>query len=235
MNILLVEDQPLIQQSLIHILESERYQVDAFESAEQALGHITPATDWPLAILDISLPGIDGITLAQRLRAIYPAIGIIMLTMHQDLDKKLQSYEAGADIFLSKPIAAEELIATIGSLTKRLRPSTEAEPDITPILLANRLRFDPVKQKIWLRDGTVEALSLKEAKILNQFRMAKNQQLEYWELLETNQLDFDTKGRKQLEVIMSRLRQKLVRISERMDCLIALRGVGYKLTLELFD
>jgi DNA-binding response OmpR family regulator len=239
MNILLVEDQSLIRQSLTHILETHRYHVDAFESAELALNHITSTTHWPLAILDISLPGMNGIVLAQRLRSIYPAIGIVMLTVHQDLDKKLQSYEAGADIFLTKPIAAEELIATLGSLIKRLQKNSPLNPQATTQThqsdwIESKLRFDPIKQKIWREGGAIEALSIKEAKILNQFWMAKDQQLEYWELLELNKFDFDSKGRKQLEVNISRLRQKLVRISEKPDCLIALRGVGYKLTLEFF-
>lgn len=223
MNILLVEDQPLIRQSVTDVLNARSHRVSAFDSAEQLLAEVQDIQNWPLAILDISLPGMDGITLAKKLRALHPAMGIVMLTVHQALDKKLKSYEAGADIFLTKPIASEELIATIANLEKRLQPAL-------PIQF-QRLVFDPVKQKLLRGDGEVEALSFKEAKVLYAFYQKAEKQLEYWELLDLAGLSFDTRGRKQLEVLMSRLRQKMARISNKSDSLIAMRGVGYKVTI----
>ncbi|WFE67810.1 response regulator transcription factor [Thiomicrospira sp. R3] len=221
MNILLVEDQLIISDSLVIILESKHYRVTAYDSAEAFLASESPINPFQLAILDISLPGIDGITLSKRLRAMNPNLGIIMLTMHKDLDRKLQSYEAGADLFLTKPVAAAELLAAIQSLAKRLQTEQPAD----------NLSFDPIKQKVQLNSGVSEALSYKEARILRALVETEHQQLEYWELLELNNLDFDGKGRKQLEVIMSRLRQKLTRISAKPDCLLAVRKIGYKLTL----
>jgi DNA-binding response OmpR family regulator len=223
MNILLVEDQPLIRQSVTNVLNARSHSVSAFDSAEQLLNQVDDLQNWPLAILDISLPGMDGITLAKKLRTLNPAMGIVMLTVHQELDKKLQSYEAGADIFLTKPIASEELIATIANLEKRLKPSLPSQFE--------GLIFDPVKQKLLRADGVVEALSFKEAKVLYAFYQQTGNQLEYWELLDLVGLSFDTRGRKQLEVLMSRLRQKVARISNKSDSLIAMRGVGYKVTI----
>ncbi|UQB42585.1 response regulator transcription factor [Thiomicrospira microaerophila] len=225
MNILLVEDQAIISESLVRVLESRHFQVMAYQSAEALMASDTEVLDCQLAIVDISLPGMDGITLSKRLRAMNPSLGIIILTMHKDLNHKLQSYEAGADLFLTKPVPAVELLAAIQSLVKRLKLTEIHEPLM--------LRFDPIKQKLTLGENFSEALSFKETKILQALLQAKQQQLEHWELLELNNLDLSNKGRKQLEVIMSRLRQKLVRISGLYDSLLAVRGMGYRLTLEI--
>lgn len=225
MKILLVEDQLILSDVLVGVLESEGYQVDAYDSAEAFIDLDARLFVYQLAIIDISLPGMDGITLSKRLRSLNPRLGIIMLTMHKDLHRKLQSYEAGADLFLIKPVPSAELLAAIQSLVNRLKPIDCHE--------SLALRFDPIKQKLTLEEKPSEALSFKETKILQALLRANQQQLEYWEILELLDLDLDNKGRKQLEVIMSRFRQKLVRASGLPDCLVAVRGKGYRLTLEV--
>lgn len=225
MKFLVIEDQPLLREILSTALTEAGFNVFAFESAEAFYEQDITLKDFNVAIIDISLPGMDGLELSSQLRQAWPHLGIIMLTMHKTIEKKLQGYEAGVDIYLTKPIQNEELIATSKALIKRLSSISEPENSM--------LNFDPVKQKVFFDSDSYEGLSFKEAKTLNAFLKAQNKQLEYWELLEINQLDFDDKGRKQLEVMVSRLRQKLTKLTNNPQTIQSIRGFGYQLTIAI--
>jgi DNA-binding NarL/FixJ family response regulator len=115
-KLLLVEDNQALNAVLSEFLSSAGHEVLSYESAEA----IPKSAQFDIAILDLNLPGEDGLSLARRLKADNPLVGIILLTIRSALDDKLKGYEVGADVFLSKPIDPSELLAVLNSLSRRL-------------------------------------------------------------------------------------------------------------------
>ncbi|MFA7243641.1 MAG: response regulator transcription factor, partial [Sulfuricellaceae bacterium] len=88
-----------------------------------------------ILLLDLNLPGEDGISLARRIREVLPEVGIIMVTARRQARDKIEGYGSGADIYLTKPTSVEELDAAIQALSRRVRPA--------PALVTGRLRLNP--------------------------------------------------------------------------------------------
>lgn len=225
MNFVVIEDQQLLREILNNSLIEAGFNVWAFESAEDFYEQDISLNDFQVAVVDITLPGMSGLELSRQLRQAWPHLGIIILTMHKGIDKKLQGYDAGADFYLTKPIENQELVATCKALIKRVSPYLSADD--------TSLKFDPIKQKLSNNQQVSESLSYKEARTLNAFLHAQKYELEYWQLLELNQLDLDEKGRKQLEVMMSRLRQKLAKLIDTPHTIKSIRGYGYQLLVAI--
>lgn len=218
MHLLIVEDQPVLQQVLVSHLEGAGFKVSVFSSAE-AVFEQGAHLDCQLAVIDINLPGEDGLTLAKKLKNSHADIGIIILTVHHELGVKVKGYESGADLFLTKPIDPQELVASINALKRRLVATYGSYEEV---------KFDPVKQKLMVATQQI-SLSYLETHILHNLTRADGLKMEYWQLLEICRLDLDEKGRKQLEVIMSRLRTKLIKVGLAADALKSIRGYGYML------
>ncbi len=121
MRILVIEDQPEILQNIADYLELKGYLVDC---AYDGLGglHLAVTQPFDLIILDLMLPGIDGITLCQRLRQdARIQIPIIMLTARDSVEDKLRGFQAGADDYLVKPFSLPELHARVEAVLRRGR------------------------------------------------------------------------------------------------------------------
>ncbi|MDR9499825.1 MAG: response regulator, partial [Hydrogenovibrio sp.] len=105
MSVLVIEDQALLREILVKNLTEEGYQVYAFESAEAYQEEEMDLNGKiQIAILDITLPGMSGLALSERLRNARSDLIIIILTMHGELDSKFKSLEAGANLYLTKPV-----------------------------------------------------------------------------------------------------------------------------------
>ena len=222
LNILLVEDHLALREVLAESLEDFGYSVRAYESAENALSN-SESFRCAIAILDINLPGEDGLYLANQLRLKNPNIGIILLTVRSEVADKLSGYEAGADLYLPKPIPPEELHAAIKALSRRL-----------PIEDSNYLSFNLSSNQLKTQHQQVVNLSEEERRLLVTLSQAPNQQLEFWELAEALELDLEnTNLRTTLEKRVSRLRKKLTQINQPTTSIKSLRGVGYQLTLSI--
>jgi DNA-binding NarL/FixJ family response regulator len=115
-TLLLVEDNRALNAMLCEFLEDAGYAVLSFKRAED----IPAAIRFDVAVLDLNLPGEDGLSLAARLKSANPNVGIILLTIRSELSDKLKGYEVGADVFLAKPVDPSELVAVLASLIKRL-------------------------------------------------------------------------------------------------------------------
>ncbi|MBE0469826.1 MAG: response regulator transcription factor [Methyloprofundus sp.] len=225
MDFVVIEDQQLLREILNNTLIEAGFNVQAFESAEDFYAQDMSLNNVQMAIVDITLPGMSGLELSRQLRQAWPHLGIIILSMHKGIDKKLQGYAAGADFYLTKPIENQELVATCKALIKRVSPNLTTDDTV--------LEFDPIKQKLTNNQKVSESLSYKEARTLNAFLHAQKYQLEYWQLLELNQLELDEKGRKQLEVMISRLRHKLEKLIDTPHTIKSIRGYGYQLLVAI--
>ncbi|GAA3526806.1 response regulator transcription factor [Zobellella aerophila] len=118
MRILVVEDNQDILVNIVDYLTLKEFVVDAMHNGAAALAQASRA-EYDLIVLDLSLPGLDGVELCRRLRQEQSMVPVIMLTARDTLDDKLQGFDAGADDYLVKPFALSELLSRIQAVLKR--------------------------------------------------------------------------------------------------------------------
>jgi DNA-binding response OmpR family regulator len=167
LSIIVVEDNDSLRLVTVEILRQQGHQVQGLACAEDiddAAGGVTA----DIFILDLNLPGEDGISLATRLRKAQPEVGIIMVTARIQSVDKTTGYECGADIYLCKPVAPEELLAAINALARRLKPVAQTN---------SHLVLDVNKLTLASEQGEV-SLSANEATSLIAFIRAPEQRLE---------------------------------------------------------
>ena len=119
MNILVIEDHEALREVTLSALGEMGHKARGISSAEALPAELESCVPHIL-ILDLNLPGEDGISLAGRLRRMRPEIGIIMVTARNELTDKISGYESGADIYLTKPTSLEELAAAVNALSRRI-------------------------------------------------------------------------------------------------------------------
>ena len=223
-KILLVEDDPRVAGFVRRGLEAEGYAVDHARTGEDALT-LASGTPYRLVILDRMLPGIDGIEVCQRLRARKYDAGILMLTAKDAVQDRVEGLKTGADDYLTKPFAFDELIARIEALLRRSPPSV---PD--PCLRVGDLVLDSDMKQV-RRGGREIALTAKEFTLLaflmeNAGSVVSRQRL----LSNVWGLSFDP-NTKVVDVYIRYLRQKIER--DREPPLIkTVRGFGYMLVAD---
>ena len=220
LSLLLVEDHLAFREMLTESLQENGHAVHAFESAEAALAGIAQC-QINIAILDVNLPGEDGLYLAEQLRQQLPSLGVIMLTVRNAVADKLAGYESGADIYLPKPVVPEELNAAIKALSRRLDPQQTAD-----------IQFNATRCELTNPQNQSVSLTEEDARLLIALAQAPRHTLEFWQLAETLQLDLDSPTlRTNLEKRISRLRQKLTQLEQPATAIKAIRGFGYRLTI----
>jgi DNA-binding response OmpR family regulator len=223
LNILVVEDHDFLREVTVDMLCQHGHQASGVACAEDIddfTGNLLP----DLYLIDLNLPGEDGLSLAKRIRGSHPAVGIIMVTARHQLQDKVAGYQSGADIYLAKPVEPEELLAAIESLRRRLKPDHDSS--------AETLIVDV--QRLMLRGPLGEtALSQAEATLLSAFASAAGQSLERWQVaLKLGQGDAGF-SESSLEVRIGRLRRKLSDVGGTLPAIKAIRSVGYKLCLAI--
>jgi two-component system, OmpR family, response regulator MprA len=121
MRILVVDDERAVRESLRRALELEGYQVDLAHDGEEALERLggTEEGEADAVILDVLMPGIDGLEVCRRLRAEHNGVPVLMLTARAEIDSRVAGLDAGADDYLPKPFALAELLARLRALLRR--------------------------------------------------------------------------------------------------------------------
>lgn len=216
LTLLLVEDHDALRELLVEHLRSQGHHVLAAPSAE-AMDEQRADRRVDIYLLDLNLPGEDGLSLARRIRAAEPHCGIVMLTARDGLRDRVSGYAEGADAYLAKPVAMEELDAVIVALSRRLRP-----PDSESL----RLRVDALR--LFGPAGDCK-LSAAECTLLTGLARAPDRSLEAWQLVELLGKPIEQYRKASLEVHMVRLRAKLAQVGAPRDSIVALRGRGYRL------
>lgn len=142
-RLLIVEDDRDLARNLIDYLEIQGYVTDYAPDGFSAL-NLLSGHAYDLVVLDLNLPGVDGITLCKRFRhELYGRTPVVVLTAQDDLDVKIAAFDLGADDYVVKPVALRELEARIRALIRRAGP----EPD-SALLSVGDLRFDTGTMKI---------------------------------------------------------------------------------------
>ena len=145
MHLLLVEDDPRLQRVLRRLLEDDRHVVEVAPDGETAL-ELAAATDGIEAvILDVGLPDISGLEVAARLRKDGHELAILMLTARDTVNDRVAGLDAGADDYLVKPFAYEELAARLRALARRAEPGAR-RPD--PVLAAGPIALDERSRRV---------------------------------------------------------------------------------------
>lgn len=220
-NIVIVEDNADLRASLIDILSSGSMNVVGFESSEAFLsGCALHAVD--IVLLDLNLPGEDGLAVAERLKQEAPHIGIVMLTARSSAEEVGAGYRSGADIYLTKPSSAIEVKGAIEALVRRTAPLKSTE---------QKTEFDMRSKTVSGPDGKVY-LSDAEAELLRTLIQAPENRLERDVIAEILSISDHAKPGT-LEVRIVRLRKKLASVGVRGKCINVVRGWGYHLTANI--
>jgi len=225
LNILIVEDNDDLRESLVDALARNGDHICGVESAE-AIPEQSDLAQLDLAILDLNLPGEDGLSLAARLRATHPALGIIMLTARTHTEDRASGYAQGADIYISKPASLHELEQAIRALSRRLKPQRQTTTGPSAILAVNQ-------RNMQLSDGKKLALTHTEVTLLTAFVRAAQFTLESWQIAELIGHESDCINKHAIELHIARLRKKLAGISPQHSPIQAVRGRGYQLCITL--
>lgn len=223
-RILLVEDDPRVSASLTKGLAEAGYDPVHAPSAEAALKVL--ATPFDLVLLDLGLPGRDGLDVVRELRHRGGTTPVLILTARDGLNDRVKGLDAGADDYLVKPFAFAELLARVRALLRRHQPASEA----TRLRLAD-LEVDLVNRTAQ-RGGTTLALTLREFDLLAYFMRNAGQPVtrdmlarNVWkETARATPLD------NVIDVHLSHLRTKIDR-DHQIKLLHTIRGVGFILEL----
>jgi two-component system, OmpR family, response regulator len=219
-RILIVEDEVKLAALLRRGLTEEAHAADVAAIGEDALW-MAQATQYDAIVLDLMLPGLDGLEVCRRLRANGVWSPVLMLTARDALEDRIGGLDAGADDYLTKPFAFAELLARLRALARRGSPERPA------VIAVGDLALDPATHSV--RRGDVEIdLSTKEFALLETFMRRPGRVLSRFELLE-HAWDYDYERRSNVvDVYVRYLREKIDRPFGR-GSLETVRGSGYRL------
>ncbi len=219
MRILVVEDDPLVASGIKEGLRLARFTVDLVGRAEQAEAQIRAGEVFDLAIIDLGLPGMDGLSLIRQLRQSGIQLPILILTARDSLEDCVQGLEVGADDYMTKPFRLPELAARVRALVRR------ANSVVSSILNYGALELDTTRHSATLAGMPLE-LTLSEWTLLETMVMLSPQVASKARLLQTlSGWDKDMSANA-IEVHVSRLRAKL---ADSGLCIRTVRGIGYRL------
>src|SRR5918999_1071795 len=176
MRILVVEDELKMANLLRRGLAEEGHAVDVARTGDDALW-MAQAAEFDAIVLDLMLPGIDGIEVCRRIRENGVWVPVLMLTARDGVDDRVAGLDAGADDYLPKPFSFAELLARLRALVRRGAGERPA------VLEVADLRLDPAARKVWRGDEEVK-LSAKEFSLLETFMRRPGQVLSRYQLLE---------------------------------------------------
>ena len=218
MRLLLVEDDELLSAGLRDGLTRHAYVVDHLTAAEPAQTALS-LISYDAAIVDIGLPGIDGLELIRRWRRRGVTTPVLVLTARDGLEDRVSGLDLGADDYMVKPFQLPELLARLRALIRRSRSASSSE------LLAGKVRLDLAARTVTVAGAPLE-LTGREFELLAQLMMASPKVVAKKQLAESlsaweNELTLNA-----IELYVSRLRAKL---SDAGINIRTLRGIGYRL------
>ncbi|MBS0349257.1 MAG: response regulator [Proteobacteria bacterium] len=218
MRILVVEDDKTLAAGLVEGLEREGFMVDRLEAAEPAEA-VLQHTAYDLAIVDIGLPGMDGLELIRRLRRRGVLTPILILTARDGLDDRVVGLDVGGDDYLVKPFLLPELLARIRALIRRSRAAASMVLSVGPLAL-------DVQRRSATLAGTELELTGREWDVLEQLALVAPKVVAKQKLADSlSQWDKEITSNA-VEIYVSRLRGKLAASGVGIR---TVRGIGYRI------
>ncbi len=217
MRILVIEDDADLNRQLAESLKEAGYVVDSATDGEE--GHFLGDTEpYDAVVLDIGLPGMDGITILENWRRDGRNMPVLMLTARDRWSDKVSGIDAGADDYVAKPFHTEEVLARLRALIRRAAGHASSEIEIGPV------RLD-TKQSRLTKDGAPVKLTSHELRLISYLMHHKGEVVSRTELIEhLYDQDFD-KDSNTIEVFVGRLRKKLY-----PEFIETVRGLGYRVS-----
>ena len=222
MHILVVEDEKRLAFLLRRVLLEERHTVDLAHDGDTGL-NLAESGTYDVAILDVMLPGIDGIEICRQMRADGVMSPVLMLTARGAVEDRVAGLNVGADDYLTKPFAMEELLARVNALLRRRDRSFEA----TPQLVVGDLTLDLVRHEA-RRAGRVIELTAKEFALLEYLMRHPGQALTRTQII-------DAVWRYDLEALSNVVDIYIHYLRDKIDSgfsralIKTVRGMGYKI------
>jgi two-component system alkaline phosphatase synthesis response regulator PhoP len=222
---LVVEDDPDIVELIAHYLKAEGFETTASADGREALERLR-AEVFQVVILDLQLPGMDGLSLCREIRADKQtrAVPVIMLTARADEADRVVGLEVGADDYVVKPFSPKELVARVRAILRRLDRNEETAARLS----LGDLELDTARHLVRWKGEPVR-LTAKEFSLLVALADARGRVLSRQTLLEQVWGYSYAEGTRTVDVHVRRLREKLPGIAER---LITVKSLGYRLARE---
>lgn len=220
MRLLLAEDEKELSRALVTVLKHNNYSVDAVYNGQDALDYLQ-AGIYDGAILDIMMPGLDGITVLKKVRALGISVPILMLTAKAEIDDRVTGLDSGADDYLTKPFAMKELLARIRAMTRRQSEVSD------PVLTFGNITLD---RTTYLMSGPKASFKLsgKEFQMMEMLMVNPKQVISAEQFMDKIWgFNSDTEN-SVVWVYLSYLRKKLSALNADI-AIKATRGVGYSL------
>jgi len=225
MKILIIEDDRRIASFLERGLAAEGYQVAVEYDGRDGLERAS-SDEFDLLILDRMLPYLDGLEVCRRLREEGRGVYVLMLTARDTLQDKIAGLKGGADDYLTKPFAFDELLARIGALQRR-----RAAPSVEKPLRIGGLSLDPQSRRV-AKDGAQITLTVREFELLH-YLMSNPDRVVSRERLLNSVWDYGyDPGTKIVDVYVRYLRQKIDGPEGRPSLIQTVRGIGYMMSAE---
>lgn len=205
-KILLVEDDTSLGFLMLDFLESNGFDVKLYRDGESGLNGFK-AGSFDFCIFDVMLPGIDGFTLAKRVRAVNKTIPIVFLTARSMKLDKLEGFNLGADDYITKPFDEDELLCRINAIINRYRTEPEGTP-LNAALVIGDFQFD-YKNQLLTRGENARRLTQKESEVLKMLASNKNNIVRRDDILFAIWGDNDYFNGRSLDVFIAKLRKYL--------------------------
>lgn len=222
-TVLVVEDDKAIRRGLVDALAFAGF--TAVEAADGPSGLTTAiAGELDLVLLDVLLPGLDGFAVLERLREVRPALPVIVLTARGQEEDRVRGLRLGADDYVCKPFSAKELLARVEAV---LRRSPGRTAPVAAVVLPGRT-IDFLRQEVRFADGSREALSEQEMRMLLYFAQHRGRVVTRDELLQ-RVFGLDPMGltTRAVDMRIARLRELLRDPADAPAVLSTVRGKGY--------
>lgn len=234
-RIVVVDDEEDVRETLKDYLGDRGYDVTAVKDAAGLRRLVEAKQKIDLAILDITMPGEDGLSLARWLRA-ETRVAIIMATASGDTADRIVGLELGADDYLPKPVDPRELLARIKAIVRR-RPCAAAVPEEQPhkVVAFGNCRLDLDAHKLFDEDGSEIPLKTMEFDLLQVFASRPNRVLNRDQLLELAHNRSWHPFDRSIDIRIARLRRKIEVDPGRPEVIRTVRGIGYMFCNEQAD
>ena len=220
-KILVVEDEAAIRTGLVDLLAFKGYMPVAVEDGQKAIEAID-ADIFPLMLIDVMLPFVDGFQVCAHARKVQPKAGIIMITAKSQEEDIVAGFEAGCDDYITKPFSLKPLLLRISALERRLGESAQQ----------NALELHPEKLIVSYQEASME-VGVRDMEVLCYLLKAQDRIVDREELLKevwgyARPKDVQTRC---IDMHMTKLRRKLLLLLPHHELIRTVRGVGYRLEI----
>lgn len=223
-SILLVDDDPSLTEVVGEFLSGHGYTISTCTDGVQAVAAVRAAPP-DLVVLDLTMPGMDGLTVCRTVRPFYGGKILMLTALIDDIDE-VAGLETGADDYVRKPVKPRVLLARIRSLLRRAPAAAAARPAAPAVLLLGVVRIDPGALTVSV-GGAVLALNSSEFELLHALAVRAGQVVSRDELYRSLRgIEWDGLDRS-MDLRVSRLRSKLGRCGGDADWIKSVRGEGY--------